>query len=223
MFVSPVDKFKNPGKKAWENFTIFDNDRFYAFFGTGHLTQSNPSGRAIGIDIAVSHDGVHWRFIGRDLVPIPGAHAGFGVIRIANKHNYYPTCSTEEKGVHFKIYQSEDLLHWKHLGDRYDVVPDCKFYRERWDEIYIIKEQEGGRGVYLGYISSEVRDDVGAPSTGMLKSFDGINWEVLPPPVIEWGELPSQHMELNFCERIGTRFPAMRRGFYSQPDAMDRS
>jgi hypothetical protein len=28
---------------------------------------------------------------------------------------------------------------------------------------------------------------------------------VLPPPVIEWGELPAQHMEVNFCERMGDR------------------
>lgn len=139
-------------------------------------------------------------------MPIPGAHAGFGVIRIGEKYMYCPTCSIKGIGVHFKVYQSTDLLHWEHLGDEYDVIPDKRYYRERWDEVYIIKEREHGRDVYLGYISSEVRSDVGAPSLGLMRSYDGISWEVLPPPVIEWGETPSHHMELNFCEQIGDRY-----------------
>lgn len=206
MFVSPVSREKNPDRKAWENYTIYDHGTFYAFFGTGTKSATNPGGGAIGLDIAASKDGVHWRFIERDRVPIPGAHAGFGITRIGDAYMYYPTCTNAEKGVHFKVYRSTDLHHWEHLGDDYDVTPDRQYYRERWDEVCILQERENDRDVYLGYISSEVRDDVGAPSVGMVRSYDGLNWEVLPPPVIAWGETPAQHMEVNFCERIGGRY-----------------
>ena len=207
MFVSPVDKEQNPDRKAWDNLTIYDNGRFYAFFNAMIKREDDrPERPPVSMDIAESKDGVHWRFIGRDINPIPGALAGYGVFRVGDSVMYYPTCTNKEKGIHFKVYRSKDLLHWEHLGDEYDVLPDPKWYRARWDEVYILKEQENGRDLYIGYISAEVRDDVGAPSVGMMKSYDGIRWEVLPPPVIEWGELPSHHMELNFCEKIDGRY-----------------
>ncbi len=204
MFVSPVDK--DSGKRAWDNCTIYDRGRYYAFFSTGAPSEPNPGGRPIAIDIAESDDGVRWRFLARDLVPIPGAHAGYGVARIGDRVMYYPTCSNETRGVHFKVYASHDFIHWEHLGDELDVVPDRRYYRDRWDEVHVLPEKENGMDVYYGYISSEVREDIGAPGVGMLKSRDGVRWEVLPPPVIEWGELPAQHMELNFCERIDGRY-----------------
>ncbi|TVR46300.1 MAG: hypothetical protein EA425_17355 [Puniceicoccaceae bacterium] len=205
MFLSPLQP-DVPGKRAWENFPLHDRGKYYAVFGTGRPTETNPGGRPIALDIAESEDGVSWRFLGRDLIPIPGAHAGFGIKRIGERIFYYPTCSNREKGVHFKIYASTDWQHWEHLGDDADVVPDRRFYADRWDEMHVLTEREEGREVYYGYISSEVREDVGPPACGLLRSSDGVSWEVLPPPVIEWGDLPAQHMELNFCEKIGGRY-----------------
>lgn len=206
MFLSPIDAQRFPGKRAWENFTFFADGRFHAFFATGTPDGSDTWGSPNKIDIAVSDDGVRWRFIARDILRIPGAHAGFGVVRIGDRTMYYPTCSNHGKDVHFKVFASRDLLSWEHLGDRFDVRPDYRYYHGRWDELCVLHEQEDGGDVYYGYISSEVREDVGAPSVGMMKSRDGVVWEVLPPPVIEWGELPAQHMELNFCEKIDGRW-----------------
>lgn len=206
MFLSPLDPIAFPGKRAWDNSILFHEGKYYAFFSTGTPSRDNPDGRPIALDIAESEDGVRWSFIEREVLPIPGAHAGYGVIRIGDWFYYYPTCSRKEKGVHFKIYRSRDLHAWEHLGDERDVAPDRRHYHERWEEMHILREQEDGRDVYYGYVSSEVREDVGAPSAGLVKSYDGIDWEVLPPPVIDWGELPSQHMELNFCEKFGERY-----------------
>ncbi len=215
MFVSPIDKEQCPGKRAWDNLTIHDGGKFYAFFGTGVRSETNPGGHPNALDIAVSEDGVRWRFLARDLLPIPGAHAGFGVVRAGDRILYYPTCSDDARGAHFKICASADFLHWEHLGDDYNVLPDRRYYRERWDELWVLPEEENGETVYYGYISSEVREDIGAPACGLLKSHDGLRWEVLPPPVIEWGELPAQHMELNFCEKIGgTYYLSMAGRFY---------
>lgn len=211
MFVSPVkydispDNSKESGiRKAWANYIIFENNKFYSIFGTGLKSEENPSGYANALDIAVSDDGVHWTFISRNAIPIKGAHAGYGIKKIGEYFYYYPTCSNSEKGVHFKVLRTKDFIDFEHLGDEYDVVPDRNYYHERWDEVHVIEDKdEFGRDVYYGYISSETRDDVGEPGCGFIKSYDGIKWEVLPPIEIVWGEIPSHHMELNFVEKIG--------------------
>lgn len=206
MIITPIDKQRFPGKRAWDNYTIYDKGRFYAFFNTGTPSEANAWGPANALDIAVSDDGVRWRFLARDLIPIEGAHSGFGVARIGDRILYYPTCSGKGRGVHFKVFTSRDFVHWESLGDDFDVGPDPRWYKDRWDEVCLLSEREDNRDVYYGYISSEVRDDIGMPSVGLLKSYDGIRWQVLPPPVVEWGELPAQHMEVNFCEKMDGRY-----------------
>jgi hypothetical protein len=203
MFLSPIRHDDPPTRKAWDNATIHDGKAFYAFFNT---TDVGAEPRAYGLDIARSEDGVHWEFIARDLIPIEGAHAGYGILHVGERVYYYPTVTDRDRGIHFKIYASRDYLNWEHLGDEHDVVPDPRYYAARWEEICILREREGGRSVYYGYISSEVRSDVAESSLGLLKSADGIAWEVLPPPVVEWGELPAQHTEVNFCEKIAGRY-----------------
>lgn len=216
MFVSPVDKSLFPVKKCWANYTIYEDGVFYSAFGTGIKGAENPSGYAIALDVAKSADGVHWEFISQNTLPIQGAHAGFGIIRIGEWFYYYPTCSNSEKGVHFKVYRTHDFISWEHMGDEFDVAPDRNYYHERWDEVHVIKDRdENGKDVYYGYISSETRDDVGMPGCGFVKSYDGIRWEVLRPVVIEWGEIPAHHMELNFVENIdGVYFLSMSGRMY---------
>lgn len=203
MFLSPIRPDDPPNRRTWDNATIHDGKAYYAFFNT---TDTNVSPRAYGLDIARSPDGVHWEFIARDLLPLPGAHAGYGLLVVGDRVLYYPTVTNEERGVHFKVYSSEDYLHWEHLGDEHDVLPDRRYYAARWEEVCILREREGDREVFYGYVSAEVRDDVMGSSLGIVKSYDGVTWEVLPPPVVEWGELPEQHTEVNFCEKIDGRY-----------------
>lgn len=203
MLLSPV--YKRTGKKTWENFTIYEDGYFYAFFGSGRQNEQQDirTVRAIGLDVYRSADGIHFEQLAEYTCPIPSAHAGFCVKKIGEYFYYYPTCTTREKGIHFKIYRTKDFQLWEHLGDEYDVYPDPSIYRARWDELVILEEKdEQNRTVYYGYISSEPREDIGEPGPGMLKSYDGIHWEILPPAKINWGETPSQHMEMNFIEKI---------------------
>jgi len=207
MFIKPVDVRKTPDKTAWENCTIYADGKYYAFFGTGRKTKGNPRPWPIALDVYQSLDGVHWDIVTENVLPIEGAHAGFGVHKIGDFFYYYPTCSTNDKSVHFKVYRTKDFMNWTHLGDDFDVAPDRTMYHERWDELYVMPDvDEAGKDIYYGYISSETRDDVGPPGTGMVKSYDGIRWEVLPPVVVLWGDIPSQHMELNFVEKMEGRY-----------------
>ncbi len=207
MFVKPVDIIKTPDKKAWENCTLHADGKYYAFFGTGRKTRDNPQAWPIGLDVYQSLDGVHWEVVAEDVLAIEGAHAGFGIHKIGDFFYYYPTCSTKDKSVHFKVYRTKDFIDWTHLGDEFDVTPDRTMYQERWDELYVMPDvDETGKDVLYGYISSETREDVGAPGAGMLRSYDGIRWEVLPPIMVVWGDIPSQHMELNFVEKVEGRY-----------------
>ena len=208
LFVRPVDTTQTPDKKAWANYTIHDSvdGCYYALFGTGRKSEHNPDAYPIALDIASSTDGVHWQFVARDTVEIIGAHAGFGIKRIGEYFYYYPTCSNPEQGVHFKVFRTRNFTDWEYMGPQYDVAPDRSLYHERWDEMHVIEDVEHGDTIYYGYISSETMEDIGEPGVAMLKSRDGISWQVLPPVAIEWGELPSHHMELNFVEKIGDRY-----------------
>ncbi len=203
MFLSPIRREDPPTRKTWDNATIHDGEAFYAFFNT---TDVGAEPRAYGLDIARSTDGVHWEFIARDLIPIRGAHAGYGILKVGDRVFYYPTVTDENRRIHFKVYASNDYLHWEHLGDERDVVPDPAYYAARWEEICILREREGEGDVYYGYISAEVREEVAESSLGILRSYDGVSWEVLPPPVVDWQGLPTQHTEVNFCEKIDGRY-----------------
>ena len=205
MFIKVIDRQKEPDRACWDNDTIYWKGAYYAMCNIATRGEHGyDSGYAV--DIHRSEDGVHWSRILKDAMPLKSAHAGFSFHCFGNTLYYHPTCTTPERGIHFKTYRSYDMLHWEHMGDEYDVLPDARWYRQRWDEMQVLDDVENGTPVYYGYISSEVREEVGAPSCGLLKSYDGLHWKVLPPPVIEWGHLPAQHMEVSFCEKIGNKY-----------------
>jgi len=207
MFVSPLPDPARPGKKVWDNDIVYEDGKFYAFFNTGVKSDANPTGYPDSLDIATSEDGVHWTFVARDVAAIKGAHAGYGILKVGEWWYYYPTISEGGQNVRFAVLRSKDLQNWERMGEEYDRAPDRSLYHERWDEMLIMcDEDENGKPVYYGYISSETREDVGDPGAGMLKSYDGLNWEVLPPVRVEWGETPAQHMELCFVEKLGGRY-----------------
>jgi len=209
MLLSPINVTENRNKKAWDNLTIYADGAFYAFFGTGVVGESVTSGPGFvdgvsGLDVFKSTDGVNYIRIAEMTAPIKGAACGFGIKKIGDYFYYYPTCTDPERGTHFRIYRSKDFLDWEYRGD---VHRDERYYAIRWDEIYILDDvDEAGMAVYYGYISSETRKEIGEPGCAMLKSYDGENWDVLPPVTVDWGEVPSQHMELNFVERINGKY-----------------
>jgi len=159
------------------------------------------------MDIFRSPNGVSWEKIGEDIFPLKDACAGYGFARIGEYFMYYPTEHNPPSVIGFKTYRSKDLLNWEYCGSEYDVQRDERYYSERWDELMILKDKnEDDEITYYGYISSEVRSDVGEPSCGMLKSKDGLKWDILPPPVISWGNIASHHMEVCFCEKMGDKY-----------------
>jgi hypothetical protein len=208
MFVSPVSGSASPQKRAWDNLVVYDNGFFYAFFATGYDKGDGKPVHTNTLDVARSSDGVHWEFIARDQCPVEGAHAGYGVKKIREHFYYYPTCSNQwdNNTVHFKIFRTRNFLEWEYLGKQYDVHRGGRYYAKRWEEMMVLDDiDQDGRPVFYGYISSE-NNPAFPPSAGMLKSYDGIHWEILPPVRIEWGETPAQHGELNFVFKLNGRY-----------------
>ncbi len=202
MFIRVYDKAGEPGRVCWDNDMLYYDGQYFAMFNFLAL-----DGKGYSVDLHSSPDGVHWTRLLKDALPIEGAHAGYSFHQFGDRFYYHATCTTPERGIHFKTYASKDLLNWTHMGDEFDVLPNPEWYAQRWDELQVLDDSdENGEPVYYGYISAEVRPEIGAPSCGLLKSRDGLRWEALPPPVIEWGHIPAHHMEVQFCEKLHGRY-----------------
>jgi hypothetical protein len=188
-------KVGNSNTRAWENYTLYDNGYFYAFFNVQHDNQ-----RGYVLDIYRSQDGVNWDVYAKDILPLDTAHAGFGIHKYGNYFVYHPTCSSATEQVHFKTFVSNDLLHWE--DKNITVTFDERYYISRWDELVVYEENNQ----YYGIIATIVKDEYSLPGCGFLKSKDGLHWDVLPPLLIDWQDMPSQHMEANFLEKIGGKY-----------------
>lgn len=161
----------------------------------------------LGLAIAVSDDGVHWREIIDHTCPLEMGLAGYCVRWTGKEFVYFSSERNQgndrkEYPVVLRQYSSADLKNWQFMGDEYTTRPEEQWYRVRWDELVILEEA----GLFYGYITSEPRPEFATDSMGMLKSTDGVKWEVLPPPQFEWRDLPRQHMEVCFCEKIGGKY-----------------
>lgn len=161
----------------------------------------------LGLAITESEDGVHWRETNPFACPLPDAVAGFCLRWTGKEFIYY--ISERNQGTDKSDYpmivrqhRSKDLKTWKFMGDEFTTHPDKRWYRCRWDELVVLEDD----GKFFGYITSEPLPLLAQDSLGLLQSRDGIRWEVLPPPVIEWEGLPSQQMEVCFAEKISGRY-----------------
>lgn len=159
--------------------------------------------------LAESADGVHWHGIGSVIENKNGVFKMFGCVtpdgRIAINFGSSPN---EERRVNntLRYYVSDDLMNWEYAGEN---SPDSRWYNEggRWDHMYIYKEKDkDGSDVYYGYPVATPKPELKS-CFGLMKSCDGLHWEQLPPPVIQWGEYPPINcLEGGGMEKIGDRY-----------------
>jgi len=160
----------------------------------------------MGFSIAKSTDGVHWQELEGFTCQLEHGVPGFCMRWTGHEFVIYVTednpASPKDHPLVVKQYRSLDLRSWVFMGEDYTTTDDRRWYRCRWDELVILPD--GDR--FYGYITSEPHARVAVDSLGMLESADGLRWTVIKPPVIEWGDLPSQQMEVGFCEKIDGRY-----------------
>ena len=150
--------------------------------------------------LATSTDGVHWKDVGAVIKDAPFGIYAMRVWQVGDRFLMDHGSFTGDKQDVLRLWESDDLVHWKCLGPEYDVRrPDGG----RIDHMDVISEEENGKSVYYGYA-------VG----GLLHSEDGMKWKWI-------GELPlTDNMNVRVvqepggCQRIGDKFYLLVGGFY---------
>lgn len=162
--------------------------------------------------IATSTDGVHWNGVGSAISNAPFKIWKMFVYKCGDRFMLNHGSFSGKPGHGndtLCFWESKDLINWTYLGKEFDSHPDPKWYNEtgRWDHMYVIPKEEGSpRSGYWGYCVGTPRPDFPYRSCGMLQSEDGVHWEAIPPPVIEWGNIPQMSFETGGCERIGDKY-----------------
>ena len=200
-------------REIWDPYVMKHGDTWYMI----HMVRGNPEegrGQSRVMCLATSTNGVHWQEHG-PIIDRRGKHGGVAagtVWRTKDRFILNHGSSILENGrAHpcIRLYESPDMLNWKPLANGQDVITaDPAWYHiRRWDCMNVAPRFPGRNDCgYYGYLSAHALDDWPHYSIGMLQSKDGIHWEAIPPPVIEWGTIPQQNTETGTCRRIGDQY-----------------
>ena len=186
----------------WDTSIIYHEDKYYLF------SMYKLEGKNTYAWCAVSDDGVHYNDVGTiiqdtDFFVLKMFVHKFGDKYIMN-HGIFSDWDGKPLNDTLCFWESNDLINWSYLGKEKDSHPDERWYNRkgRWDHMYTIDCEDG----YYGYCVATTSDDIPYSSCGLMYSKNGVDWEVLPPPVIEWGDIPPVEFEVGGCEKIGDMY-----------------
>ncbi len=191
----------------WDPSVFWYDGTYYAIM---MATEDRSSGKATCGFIATSKDGVHWKdgwvavreleydkgntfykaFIGRVGDRFIMNH---GVLQASGQQNI------------LRFYESQNLRTWKYL---YSTTPDARWYAidGRWDHMYVLpKDEDNPSAGYWGYPVATPKAGL-ARGLGMAESDDGREWRTLPPPQVEWTDVPPYDLEIGGCERVEDKY-----------------
>lgn len=180
----------------WDAWVYRADDRFHMFYL--HMDDQRSPGD--GVAHATSVDGVHWVEHGQVIAKAADAvWLGSGSVwRVADRYLMNFSELRDGRQVIF-LAESPDLFRW-HRRDG-AITSDDRWYdtgpHGRWDCFSPIEQPGGGYVAYLTAIPWTKRDrPEGAvtASIGRMASTDGIRWEAMAPPVIDWGQTPPSAM-----------------------------
>ncbi len=193
--------------KMWDTWLYYHDGVHYLYY-----LHETTGARFDGISVATSRDGVHFEEVGSIIEQREDAEwLGTGSTwRVGDQ--FVMNFSEQRDGVQAVfIAVSDDLLHWRRLGDEYRSDPDPRWYDNtptgRWDCIWTAPRPDGG---FWGYLTARPWSDtpgVRYGSVGKVASDDGLHWHAVEPPVIEWGDWPRMNVgEVGAIEKIGERY-----------------
>lgn len=161
-----------------------------------------------GMWLAESEDGVHFRGVGRVLACEGGLFKMF--INSTSDGRYcvnFGSTNTEDNPFApndtMRYAVSEDLVRWEMVDVNH---PDGCWYCEggRWDHMYALYNEED-QTYYGAVVATPKAGESGC--FGLQESKDGIHWTPLPPPEIEWGDIPPINcLEGGGLEKIGDKY-----------------
>jgi hypothetical protein len=169
-----------------------------------------------GISLAFSRDGVHFEEMGPIIHKRNDAEwLGSGSVWRAGGR-FVMNFSESRGGVQSIFFAcSDDLIHWERLDYDTRSEPDPRWYDDtrtgRWDCIWAIPKPEDDG--YWGYLTARPWNTIRGmrfESVGMVESNDGIHWQAVSPPVIDWGTWPQMNVgEVGAIERIESHYYLM--------------
>ena len=200
-------------REMWDTWLYYHEGIHYLYY-----LHKSTGDRWDGMSVASSTDGVHYEEIG-PIIHKRDDSTGMGTGSIWRAGDKFILNFSESRdGVQAIFFaQSDDLIHWERLGDELRSDPDPRWYDNtrtgRWDCIWAIPKPAGGG--FWGYLTAKPWDKThrrSFDSIGMVESEDGIHWNAVPPPVIDWGEWPQMIVipEVGAIEKIGDRYYLMR-------------
>ncbi|MBN1436815.1 MAG: hypothetical protein JW936_07050 [Sedimentisphaerales bacterium] len=198
-----------PSKGRFKDIMVFWHEGKYVLFSMyskSAVIKSEP-GDYRNVWSAESDDGVHWREVGPVIEDAPFPIWAMAVHKVGDKFIMnHGSFGAESKQNVIRFWESTDLRNWEYTGADRDLYPDERWYDKmsRLDCMSVVAMVEDNKTVYYGYATGP---------GGFLRSEDGINWEGLPHPKIDWGGIqppPTSDdegiLEIGGCQEIDGRF-----------------
>ena len=207
--------------KTWDGWIYYHEGTYYLYYLISEHFACD------GFAVATSQDGVHWQDHGWALRGSESMirYCAFGSLwkdgHFAETGrflcNYSEWHMDGQKNVQSLFFAwSKDLFHWHKFEEQTAFRIDERNYKRiepnaqdpwqdpRWDGMCVVPRAEGG---YYGYWTATPKEFLGF---GFGVSADGLRWEALEPPQIEWGDTPRMYfIEVGGVQQIDGRYYAM--------------
>ena len=180
--------FFAPDRDAmWDTWVCVNDDTYYLYY----LIKKGQN--MIGVALAISDDGVHWKDEGNVVAKAAdaiwlGTGAVWPTVDNSKRQIKFIMNFSEWRGESFDqgeqticFAESNDLIRWERLDASFEFRPDTRWYEfnGRWDSIWPVPRSTGG---YFGYWTATPKSK--SVGFGFGQSADGISWEALEPPVL---------------------------------------
>ncbi len=186
-----------------DGFILWHEGRFYLF---SMFTLGDEAGFR-NVWLATSSDGVHWEHVGPVIKDAPFNIWAMSVHRVGDRFimNHGSFTRPGVQNV-IRFWESPDLVHWTFRGMEADLSPDPRWYHpdSRLDCMSVVPVDEDGQRRYYGYATGP---------GGFLVSEDGLRWEGLPQPQVDWDTVPPPPtppdeggFEVGGCQAIDGRY-----------------
>jgi len=181
--------FQSPKTRMWDTWLYYEKGTYHLFWldGPGIKWDSHVK--------ASSDNGVDWYYHGPihekpDSIQWTGTGHTWKAADFENNHLYitnYSECKEGTVNQSIQFLVSKDLENWVKVDERFRFREDPRWYMDkdgRWDCIDVVKRDSGG---YYGYwTATPDREIVPGAMVGFGKSENGLEWEALRPPVVNF-------------------------------------
>ncbi len=182
---------------------VWHEGKYYLFSMYTHAAEE----RFNNVWMAVSDNGVHWEDIGPAIKDAPFNIWAMSVHKVGDRFimNHGSFTRPDVQNV-IRFWESTDLVNWTFMGYESDLGPDKRWYHpdSRLDCACVIPVTEDGKDKYYGYATGP---------GGFLESNDGIHWQGMPQPEIDWDMVPPPPtpedeggFEVGGCHEINGKF-----------------